>query len=616
MKPELRNAHVGWPFGVLDLPKIRFLCVLVLALASVCPLQAAPEIDAASQPPADSQLAFVRDDQIYLINADGTGLIQLTDTSGDEQNADPAWSRDGQRLAFARGNWGGTHANWNIYTMNADGSNVVQLTTGGGDTEPAWGPDDRAIVFTSFAAGSAGVSVVDADEGGSEERTILLDYPGWDSQPAWSPDGQTITFSSDYRSYDFVSDVYAINADGSDVRTLIASPDNFSYYDRVFYLHSAWSPDGQSIAAVGCDNSSQTCFFPRSDIVVANPDGSGLRVVAPAGGYANPTWSPDGQWIAFSSSPCYGCQTSLRFTHIDNGTEGLITDDGHSPAWRPTTGTAINAGHSGAWYNPETSGQGQFLDVEPEKKFVFLGWFTYTEEGSVNPNEQHWFTAEGHYNGGKADLTLYESVGGRFDDPQPVTTTPVGDVTLNFTDCSQGTMSYRLDGRGLDGQDLEGSFPMIRAIPGSGNRCESRSESTLQAAAVNHGMDGAWFDPNTSGQGFFFDVHAGESGSKLLFVSWFTYGDGTASGQRWLTAEGPFEGSTADLVIYDTQGGSFDDPQAVEWETVGNMSIEFSDCNHAVLSYTLPAESSAGAINIQRTIPGAQALCEELDVVQ
>lgn len=571
-------------------------------------------VDPANLPPAGTQLAFVRNNQIYLVNADGTGLTQLTNTGAGVANSDPAWSRDGQRLAIARSDPGD---DWNltsdIYIMDADGSNVVQLTDGGYNVEPAWGPDNHTIAFAGKTSGSwssMGVFVIDVAADGGQGSRILFDFPGWVSQPAWSPDGRTITFSSDYRAYDILFDLYAMNADGSDVRPLLEGP--FFWVDGLmFYFQSAWSPDGQSIGVVVCSYAGDNCY-PDSTIAVVNADGSGLRVIAHAGSYASPTWSPDGQWIAYGSSKCRAaCQSSIRFVRIDGGIEGLIIDNGHSPAWRPEAGAQINVGHSGVWYNPATSGQGQFLQVEPDKQFVFLGWMTYTDDDSENPNEQHWFTAAGNYSGSQADLILYESVGGRFDHPQAVTTTPVGDVTLTFSDCDRGTMTYRFD----DGAP-EGSFPIIRAIPGSGSLCESRTESTTQGVIVNNGMDGAWFDTNTSGQGFFFDVHVGETGSKFIFISWFTYGDDTASGQRWLTAQGNFTGSTAAIDVYETTGGSFNRSQAVGVEKIGTMTIDFQDCNNALLSYVLTDEALQNSIAISRGIPGAQALCEELNTAK
>ena len=126
-------------------------------------------------------------------------------------------------------------------------------------------------------------------------------------------------------------------------------------------------------------------------------------------------------------------------------------------------------------------------------------------------------------------------------------------------------------------------------------------------------MDGAWFDSDTPGQGFFIDAHVDSEGSNFIFVSWFTYGEQTVSGQRWFTAQGSFAGSLAELDVYESSGGSFDDPQAPRTTKVGTMSIDFTVCSNAQLSYSLPADPAAGDIAITRAIAGAQALCEELN---
>ena len=267
----------------------------------------------------------------------------------------------------------------------------------------------------------------------------------------------------------------------------------------------------------------------------------------------------------------------------------------------------INAGHAGAWFNTATAGQGQFIDVEPESKFMFISWFTHTDAASANPNEQRWFTAQGNYSGNTAELPLFETLGGKFDDPQEVTTNQVGEVTVSFSDCEQGQMTYSLDEEGLQGE-----FPLLRVIPGSENVCEERNGNNTQAVDINAGMDGAWFDPNTPGQGFFIDAHPDPEGGNFIFVSWFTYGDDTVSGQRWLTAQGSFAGSIAEIDVFETTGGSFDDPQATSTANVGTMSLDFTDCSNALLTYALTDSGAEGDMAITRVIPGGQALCEEL----
>lgn len=268
----------------------------------------------------------------------------------------------------------------------------------------------------------------------------------------------------------------------------------------------------------------------------------------------------------------------------------------------------INAGHAGAWYNSATSGQGQLIDVVPEDQFLFLAWFTFTDAASSNPFEQHWYTAQGNYSGNKANLILHETLGGRFDHAQEPSTNPIGTVTLIFSDCTQGEMAYRIDSDGL-----EGSFPLERLIPGSENICEGQSgRAATEAIDINPGMDGTWVNDDTLGQGFLIDAHPNPNGSNFIFVAWFTYGDDTASGQRWLTAQGDFSGSTAAIDVYETTGGSFDDPQAVSVGKVGTMTIDFTDCSNAQLSYSLTEDGVAGDMTISRLIPGGQALCEEL----
>ncbi len=274
------------------------------------------------------QLAFVRDGQIYLINSDGTGLVQLTHTG---ENDAPAWSPDGQRLAFAS-NGGGSS---DIYVMNADGSNVVRRTMGCDCSEPSWSPDGRTLGFTHFKDDwdEGGIFLIDAD-GGPESR-VLLDSPGYDRNPAWSPDGAQIAFSSNWRflepfppySLPFY-DLWVMNADASGIRPLLEVRPGFP---RITHYEPTWSPDGQQIAV--------TAFLldangARAEIAVVNADGSGLKVIAQTGSYGYPAWSPDGRTIAFGSD-CPDCQPSIRFVLPDGGAEGLIVANGNKPAWRP-----------------------------------------------------------------------------------------------------------------------------------------------------------------------------------------------------------------------------------------------------------------------------------------
>ena len=120
---------------------------------------------------------------------------RLTATSFPE--ADPVWSPDSRRIAFAS-NRDGT---WRIYLMDADGTDVTLLPTGVGDaTDPAWSPDGARIAFVSTRSGNPDIWVVNLN--GSNLRRLTTDSKldagadmvaaGDDPQIVWSngPGGQ------------------------------------------------------------------------------------------------------------------------------------------------------------------------------------------------------------------------------------------------------------------------------------------------------------------------------------------------------------------------------------------------------------------------------------------
>jgi dipeptidyl aminopeptidase/acylaminoacyl peptidase len=169
-----------------------------------------------------NQRAKVGDDEIWVIDANGSNARQLTTT---DDNFAPAWSPDGSRIAFYGFGRDGVH----LYSIGADGSNLRQLTFGAGiNTRPSWSPDGTRIAFLSSRSGSFEIYVMNSDGSGvrpvapgSGPRLCTTPCPFPYANPSWSPDGGRVVFASDR---DGQWRLYVVPAAGGTAMALLTEP--------------------------------------------------------------------------------------------------------------------------------------------------------------------------------------------------------------------------------------------------------------------------------------------------------------------------------------------------------------------------------------------------------
>jgi uncharacterized repeat protein (TIGR01451 family) len=294
---------------------------VLIALAVVL---LAPTTADASFPGANGKIAFVRSGDIWTMNPDGTSQMNLTNDA--IQQSSPAWSADGNRIAYDQ-LVSDKHQVWH---MLADGSNKVQAApapSGSGSTidrrrDPAWSPDGSRIVFNHAAA----IFTMDTD--GTDVFAVSHGL----NDPEWSPAGTKIILSTlpggSGSCFSNWSELAIVNPDSTGYQLL--TPGQACQDRRINY--SSWSPDAQRIAYFQDD-----IFFPGSaedGLFTIKPDGTDRQKVSLLG--QTPAWSPDGTKFAFTEGTVdENAPTSIRVMDSD-GTDvsGLIASGSH-PDWQP-----------------------------------------------------------------------------------------------------------------------------------------------------------------------------------------------------------------------------------------------------------------------------------------
>ena len=138
------------------------------------------------------------------MRADGASKRRLVGGAGDD--ADPAWSPDGRRIAFSS-NRSGRRQLWAVATAGGEPELLAQVP--GRTQAPAWSPEGTRLAFAREAAGDSDLWVLDLSDGSARKLTRGV---GWDSRPDWSPGGKRIAFA---RATAGRSSIWTVGADGT-----------------------------------------------------------------------------------------------------------------------------------------------------------------------------------------------------------------------------------------------------------------------------------------------------------------------------------------------------------------------------------------------------------------
>jgi eukaryotic-like serine/threonine-protein kinase len=278
------------------------------------------------------QIAFVSDRtgsmQIWVINEDSKNARQISNVP--EGACQPSWSPDGQQIAFISPCYRKqpqVYEDAQIYLMSVDGSNVrLMPNTVFGDFDPAWSPDGDRIAFTSVRTGRPHIFVVNLKDNSLQE---LSDTRFPDIQPAWHPGGKQLAFIRN----NLFPHVWVMSDQG-------LTEFQFSASGNVVDLNPVWSPTGEFIVFTQSQVEPAIPWLMMKYYEDRN-NNKEFRI-RPAGApdpgpVAGPSLSPDGNWIAYESWPD-GRNHDIFIMDINGENRRRLTSDpgfDFNPAWKP-----------------------------------------------------------------------------------------------------------------------------------------------------------------------------------------------------------------------------------------------------------------------------------------
>ena len=253
---------------------------------------------------------------LYVMDADGSNKRRLADDMEwlDNLALYPAtwWHHGGTQVVFTSEEFSSEYGNYTVINViNSDGSGRRQVAPNEGHSDsyfPSWSPDGSKIMFL-YGRNDPKIHVVDAE--GSHETNLTDDSYDYHS-PSWSSDGTKIIFTSN-RSGEW--DIYTMNSRGGDM-TNLTNGSGSNHFPTL-------SPDGRKVVFQSYRSGSQEIML------LDLSSGEETNLSNSADYESSPFWSPDGRKIAFHHSPQYEFSSNIFTMDIDGTNKLNVTNGDH-----------------------------------------------------------------------------------------------------------------------------------------------------------------------------------------------------------------------------------------------------------------------------------------------
>ena len=232
--------------------------------------------------------------QIFLVAADGTKLGPLMPPTEGVVDRHPTWSPNGESIVFASDRGGNFELY--LYTLNTD--QAIQLThtkLGVENLEPAWSPDGKWIAFTRQGVAAtvtpSSLYLLMVEKGITYKLTPPTLMGRGDHDAVWSPDSRRIAFTSDRVASSLTrsNDLFVVNVNGSGLTRLTRLAGN--------EYHPTFSPYGDQLAFIGDQTGATEVYsftLPPPTSAIPPAPGKILQITFDGAYKSNPTWHGPG----------------------------------------------------------------------------------------------------------------------------------------------------------------------------------------------------------------------------------------------------------------------------------------------------------------------------------